>query len=735
MSMIKLVHLTKIYRSKENVAIGIQDINLDFNSGEFVAIVGSSGSGKTTLLNVISGMDSYEEGELFIGGKSTSDYTIEDFENYRRANVAFIFQNYQLIDSYTVLENVMVELMFKGFTTKEAKARAKEILAKVGLSHRLKNRASKLSGGEKQRVVIARAIASNAQILVCDEPTGNLDSKTSLEIMKLLKDLSKDKLVLFVTHDESLIENNATRIIKIKDGKVESDREIVQVEKTSREIEKAGENKLFTKIFVAFKNVVRTPRKSFFILIVFTILSFVLMNAIAYLPTQIKEIDVITTEYNTFVNRDDNRVIVYPKDKQNIELSEEAIVFEQDYYLDIAYRVGTFEGTINRFIQPASYVKASMDNLEVIAGEVPTKPNEVLLILGDSYSETFYETAVGADIRFGVSGIQQFYKTPYIISGVGGYTKEYIEKEKLNNNSSSSNTNAAAQLYDTTDFYMIPEGLQSLFKDTRETFPKQVLSSSVDDFIFVSNNKNYAINIKDYGDDRDQKLRVSYRYKDIPYTLKLGLQEIDLSNYEIEYVFTNLTSYSIEMSSAVALEIIEANPYRYSVYAKDEMLTNLGVQLSQNDATVYVLRDLKKEQLVYDISAITNNLIYFAFLVAGILVSLFVVTIITSFVLGTKKKELGVLRVIGLSEKDVLNVLHFELLFLMSLSIVITIVFAFVTTIVELPFEFGLFFDNKIKLIASILVLLIMGYFISLGWNKRMFKKSAREVLKVGDSL
>lgn len=735
MSMIKLVHLTKIYRSKENVAIGIQDVNLEFNSGEFVAIVGSSGSGKTTLLNVISGMDSYEEGELFIGGKSTSDYTIEDFENYRRANVAFIFQNYQLIDSYTVLENVMVELMFKGFKAKDAKIRAKDILAKVGLSHRLKNRASKLSGGEKQRVVIARAIASNAQILVCDEPTGNLDSKTSLEIMKLLKELSKDKLVLFVTHDESLIENNASRIIKIKDGKVESDREIVSVTKSSKEIEKAGENNLFTKIFVAFKNVVRTPRKSFFILIVFTILSFVLMNAIAYLPTQIKEIDVITTEYNTFVNRDDNRVIVYNTNDKLVTLPEDSIKIEQDYYLDIAYRVGTYEGTINRFIKQASYVKASLDNIEIIAGEVPTKENEVLLILGDSYSENFYETAVGADLRFGVSGIQQFFKTPFIISGVGGYTKEYIEKEKFNNNSSSSNTNAAAQLYDTTDFYMIPEGLEKLFKDTRETFPKQVLNASVDDFMFVSNNKNHAVTIKDYGNNKDQTLRVSYRFKDIPYALKLGLKEIDLSSFNIEYVFTNLTSYSIEMSTEMALQIIESNPYRYSVYARDSMLTEIGKQLSIDDSRVYILRDLKKEQYVYDISAITNNLIYFAFLVAGILVSLFVVTLITSFVLGTKKKELGVLRVIGLSEKDVLNVLHFELLFLMSLSIVITIVFAFITTIVDLPFEFGLFFDDKIKLIASIIVLLVMGYFISLGWNKRMFKKSAREVLKVGDSL
>ena len=734
MSMIKLVHLTKIYKSKENVAIGIHDVNLEFNSGEFVAIVGSSGSGKTTLLNVISGMDSYEEGELFIGGKSTSDYTIEDFENYRRANVAFIFQNYQLIDSYTVLENVMVELLFKGFTQKEANTRAKEILAKVGLSHRLKNRASKLSGGEKQRVVIARAIASDAQILVCDEPTGNLDSKTSVEIMKLLKDLSTDKLVLFVTHDESLIENNATRIIRIKDGKIESDYEVAQTVKKDKVIEKANENNILTKLYVAFKNVVRTPRKSLFILVVFTILSFVLMNAVAYLPTQIKETNVITTEYNTFVNRDDNRIVVYEGSDSLKEANIEQLTFEEDYFLDIPYRVGSFYGDLNRYLQNSSYIKASMDNIYVVAGDEPQNDYEVLLILGDSFSETFYENVIGQELRFGVSGVQRFFKTSYTVVGIGAYTKEYVEKEGFNSNSSSSTSSAASQLYDSTDFYMNKNSIQQLFKDTLEIFPNKVLDACVKDFIVECEGTTYDIAIDDY-DENPNVLKVSYKLKDKPYKLFLGLKEIDLSQYQIEYVFTHSLTYSIEFTSAKALEIIFANPYRYSIYASDDQLQPIKSKLSNYDNRVYVIQQLKKQKYVYDISAITNNLIYLAFLIAGILVSLFVVTLITSFVLGTKKKELGVLRVIGLSEKDVLNVLHFELLFLMSLAIIITIVFAFITTIVSLPFNFGLFFTDKIKLVVSIVLLLIMGYFISLGWNKRMFKKSAREVLKVGDAL
>ena len=162
--MIKLVELTKIYNSGESVGIGIQNINLELHLGEFVGIVGTSGSGKTTLLNIISGMDTYSEGEMFIDGKSTANFDSEELENYRRANVAFIFQNYQLIDAYTAFENVYVELLIKGLDKKEAKAKTLELLEKVGMLKSKNTRASKLSGGEKQRIVIARALASDAKI-------------------------------------------------------------------------------------------------------------------------------------------------------------------------------------------------------------------------------------------------------------------------------------------------------------------------------------------------------------------------------------------------------------------------------------------------------------------------------------------------------------------------------------------------------------------------------------------
>ena len=161
--MLKLVNVSKYYSSEGNVALGLRNINIKFEKNEFVAIVGESGSGKTTLLNVISGIDSYEEGEMYFSNQETSYYSMSDWEDYRKNNIGFVFQNYNLIESYSVLQNVETVLLLRGVSKKDARKRALEIIERVGLSNRKRSRAAKLSGGEKQRVVIARAIASDSK--------------------------------------------------------------------------------------------------------------------------------------------------------------------------------------------------------------------------------------------------------------------------------------------------------------------------------------------------------------------------------------------------------------------------------------------------------------------------------------------------------------------------------------------------------------------------------------------
>ncbi|MDE7106394.1 MAG: ABC transporter ATP-binding protein, partial [Anaeroplasmataceae bacterium] len=218
--MIELKNVSKFYTNNGVVTLGLRNIDLKLNAGEIVAITGDSGSGKSTLLNVITAVDTYEEGEIYFEGNETSYFNQNDMDMFRKNNVSFIFQNYNIIDSYTVLENVMLPLLLSGKPHEAAKKEAKEIIDKVGLSKRIHHRGTKLSGGEKQRCVIARALASDSKILACDEPTGNLDSATGDEIIKLIAEVAKDKLVLIVTHNYNQVKDIITRRIKVSDGEI-----------------------------------------------------------------------------------------------------------------------------------------------------------------------------------------------------------------------------------------------------------------------------------------------------------------------------------------------------------------------------------------------------------------------------------------------------------------------------------------------------------------------------------
>lgn len=222
--MLKLENISKFYHEGNLVTLGLRKISLEFHQGEFVAITGESGSGKSTLLNVLSGIDSYEDGEFYVEGEETSGFDDQDWENYRRNYIGFIFQNYNLIDSYTVLENVEAAMVVQGISAKERRERAKEIIAKVGLTDHINHKATKLSGGQKQRVAIARALAKNTKIIVADEPTGNLDSESGKQIIALLSEISKEKLVLLVTHNYEMVADYVSRKIKLADGEVVEDR-------------------------------------------------------------------------------------------------------------------------------------------------------------------------------------------------------------------------------------------------------------------------------------------------------------------------------------------------------------------------------------------------------------------------------------------------------------------------------------------------------------------------------
>lgn len=221
--MLKLENIKKDYITGDTTVHALKGVSVEFRKSEFVSILGQSGCGKTTLLNIIGGLDRYTSGELYIGGRATSDFRDRDWDNYRNHSVGFIFQSYNLIPHQSVLSNVELALTLTGVPRAERRRRAAEALEKVGLADQLNKKPNEMSGGQMQRVAIARALVNDPEILLADEPTGALDSETSVQIMELLKEISKDRLVIMVTHNPELAKQYSTRIIRLLDGNITDD--------------------------------------------------------------------------------------------------------------------------------------------------------------------------------------------------------------------------------------------------------------------------------------------------------------------------------------------------------------------------------------------------------------------------------------------------------------------------------------------------------------------------------
>lgn len=232
--MLKLKNIKKTYVSGDEKVEALKGINIEFRKSEFVSILGQSGCGKTTLLNIIGGLDRYTSGDLIINGKSTKDFKDRDWDAYRNYSVGFVFQSYNLIGHQTVLSNVELALTISGVSRKERKQRAIKALEEVGLKEQIHKKPNQLSGGQMQRVAIARALVNNPDIILADEPTGALDTKTSVQVMEILKKISKDKLIIMVTHNPELAEKYSSRIIKILDGKITDDSDPIEHQKEEK---------------------------------------------------------------------------------------------------------------------------------------------------------------------------------------------------------------------------------------------------------------------------------------------------------------------------------------------------------------------------------------------------------------------------------------------------------------------------------------------------------------------
>lgn len=279
--MLKLDHICKDYVMQDETVNALIDVSINFREREFVSILGHSGCGKTTLLNIIGGLDKYTSGDLIINNVSTKEYKDRDWDTYRNHRIGFVFQSYNLIPHLNVLENVELALTLSGIGKDERRQRATEVLEKVGLAGKLKSRPNQLSGGQMQRVAIARALVNDPDIILADEPTGALDSKTSVQIMEILKEVSKDKLIIMVTHNPELAEKYSSRIIRLKDGRLIDDsapyenesveqkddsteliENIVTAKKKKKDRTKMG---FFTALSLSFKNLLTKKTRTFLV--------------------------------------------------------------------------------------------------------------------------------------------------------------------------------------------------------------------------------------------------------------------------------------------------------------------------------------------------------------------------------------------------------------------------------------------------------------------------------------
>ena len=409
MEALRLERVSKYYQSENNVSVGMKHISLAFHMGEFVAVTGESGSGKSTLLNVLSGLDKYEEGEMFIFSEETSHYQIKDFENYRRENVGFVFQNYNIIDSYTVYQNVMLALELQGYPSKERKARALKLIDQVGLTKQKHQKSSKLSGGQKQRAVIARALAKDTPIIVCDEPTGNLDQTSAEQVIRLLHDVSKDKLVIIVTHEFDQVSQYATRRIKMSDGEVIEDIKIKPHENiTVNKVEKTKSLNFFGLIKFSFRNLLAQPKRFIFMLflmiIAISVFTVVYSNQIFGLRTTGLE------QSSTYPSVPNSRVLVERRDgnpltQEDIELIEDfngvskVYAYGALFYNDTSFNlVSFFNGTEVMDMMGYRYNDSALNlnTSDLESGRLPEAADEIVVSRywwGIELNETFLLTS------------------------------------------------------------------------------------------------------------------------------------------------------------------------------------------------------------------------------------------------------------------------------------------------------------------------------------------------------
>ena len=696
--MIELKKLSKYYNSSGLVSVGLRNVDLTLHKNEIVAIVGDSGSGKSTLLNVICCVDTYEDGEMYFNGEETSHFSQNDMDLFRKNHVGFIFQNYNIIDSYTVLENVMLPLTLRGFCKNDAKKRALELLEEVGLSHRVNNRGSKLSGGEKQRCVIARALASDCSILACDEPTGNLDSKSSIEIIELIKKVAKDKLVLIVTHNFEEVADIVTRKIKVSDGMIVEDH-VIQPNESSEKFEMITDGEHIQKrdlLKVSTNNIKCTPRKTVFTFFVFFCISLVAFYL--YLTCMGASEKSVFNPDKSFGNCEYNRLIAFNFDHSG--LSDEYKKVQGEYYENAFYEDLPFQAQITKDDNVKSFdvIYTQYNNLgyELILGEELSNDNEFFIVVPkdelDKYSLVL-TPIIDGDMQIGEKtlkfvgfGSSQYVNSPTIIS------TENLVKD------------VCGITYRKIVDFTLDQG------DYTEKIITVVNSTSGGNVRLL-----ISENLRPYFESG--KFEITYYLK--------SLYEIKSFNKEVEIFYT--TTYNlVNLMIPVDCEYNFGDVYEVSLYA--DKPNDASNQLEKLGYTVI-------RPSIFNSEFDQNYTLFVIYVVASTMIVFtlgFIANTILLRVYNSKIKQYTVFRSLGVVKKEMNLIVLFEFLIIALAAIL----FAYIS-IYTVNFVFNFEFLDVIKynnlLVSSIyfIMMLLFVLFVVSKFNKRLYTYSLQSTFKV----
>lgn len=736
--MITLKNVSKFYYNKGIIASGFSKINVEFNLGEFIAITGESGSGKSTLLHVISGLDSYEEGEMYINGEETSHYTKEDFESYRKKYISNIFQNFNLVNSYTVYQNIELVLLLAGKKKAEAKPIVNSLMKKVGIYRYRNTKVSKLSGGQKQRTAIARALAKDTPIIIADEPTGNLDSKSAKEIIKLLHDVSQNKLVIIVTHNYEQVESYATRKIKMHDGKILEDKILHPTSKTECSIkEKTTMITFFEKLRLGIRNTFNIIPKFILVFLVYLFITVAVITEYAFFKQQ--EYTASSSGYNNyFSDTTDTRIIIKRKDGNILSDADYEKIHDIPHVKYIIQNDLLLDTTINLLDGANFYFSATTNDIDnfdgkLDLGRMPKNDQEIILAgrKNDYYLSTMGQDLIGKTIyiedRYGNSyqdtkltivGIFYEEQSIYYSSGKLYASKAIIDKLNFSINKEYSQLQVLFQNeYHQSYPYDIPykvipnsqvaDGKAIISKDWNFNCPKE---NCINQPLTIEVSNLY------YQDTLNLTIQNTYHAKNI--NTLLNIKNFDEYNGAI---FISTNDYN---------KLFNRGNYQSSLFV--DHVTNLNTvatSLEQAGYSTLLIKDTLVTGGGVEAIKILRTIITGVLLITLFFISYFVIRII----LKSRNAYFGILRILGATKRQakqlliielvtVANIAYFSFILLLYLQAKSRINISFLQTI--------LLYLNFSDYALLYITIIIMSYLISVRFSKKIFKNSSMSTMR-----